>query len=55
MIDRREVEEYLGLDYFCVEGRGTGGILKTRVDDFRVKNRPALPPWTPKVGLQLSE
>ena len=48
MIDRREVEEYLGLDYFCVEGRGTGGILKTRVDDFRVKEQARTPSMDPK-------
>ena len=39
VIDRKEVEASLGLDYFCVPGEGIGGILKTRVDDFRVKEQ----------------
>ena len=48
VIDRKEVEASLGLDYFCVPGEGIGGILKTRVDDFRVKEQARTPSWDPK-------
>ena len=48
MIDRKQVEARLGLDYFCVPGEGIGGILKTRVDDFRVKEQARTPSLDPK-------
>ena len=48
VIDRKEVEASLGLDYFCVPGEGIGGILKTRVDDFRVKEQARTPSLDPK-------
>ena len=48
VIDRKEVEASLGLDYFCVQGEGIGGILKTRVDDFRVKEQARTPSLDPK-------
>lgn len=43
MFDRDEVESYLGLDYFCVPDEGIGGVLKSRVDDFRVKEQAKSP------------
>ncbi|DAC71369.1 MAG TPA: tRNA pseudouridine(13) synthase TruD, partial [Candidatus Poseidoniales archaeon] len=48
MFDRDEVESYLGLDYFCVPHEGIGGVLKTRVDDFRVKEQAKKPSIDPK-------
>ena len=48
VIDRKEVEASLGLDHFCVHGDGIGGILKTRVDDFRVKEQARTPSLDPK-------
>ena len=48
MFDRDEVESYLGLDYFCVPHEGIGGVLKTRVDDFRVKEQAKTPSIDPK-------
>ncbi|MBH33262.1 MAG: tRNA pseudouridine(13) synthase TruD [Euryarchaeota archaeon] len=48
MVDRDEVESYLGLDYFCVPHNGIGGVLKTRVDDFRVKEQAKNPSIDPK-------
>ena len=51
MFDRDEVESYLGLDYFCVPHEGVGGVLKTRVDDFRVKEQAKPPRLIPKEDL----
>ena len=48
MFDRDEVESYLGLDYFCVPHAGIGGVLKTRVEDFRVKEQAKTPSIDPK-------
>lgn len=48
MFDRDEVESYLGLDYFCVPDEGIGGVLKSRVDDFRVKEQAKSPSIDPK-------
>tara|TARA_B100000085_G_scaffold274960_1_gene292289 strand:- start:645 stop:2045 length:1401 start_codon:yes stop_codon:yes gene_type:complete len=48
VFDRDEVESYLGLDYFCVAHEGIGGVLKTRVDDFRVKEQARTPAIDPK-------
>ena len=47
VIDRKEVEASLGFDYFAYQERGLS-ILKTRVDDFRVKEQARTPSLDPK-------
>ena len=36
-MDNKSIEEYLGFGSGAVEGLGIGGILKVRVEDFRVE------------------
>ena len=42
------VEEHLGLTGWSAEGEGTGGILKVRVEDFRVEEVSQIPALDPK-------
>jgi len=42
------VEEHLGLTDWSSEGEGTGGVLKVRVEDFRVEEIARVPALDPK-------
>ena len=42
------IEEHLGLIGWAAEGKGTGGILKARVEDFRVEEMAKIPALDPK-------
>ncbi len=42
------VEERLGLTGWSAEGEGTGGLLKVRVEDFRVEEISQIPALDPK-------
>ena len=42
------IEEHLGLIGWAAEGKGIGGILKARVEDFRVEEMAKIPALDPK-------
>ena len=42
------MEEHLGLTGWSAEGEGTGGLLKVRVEDFRVEEVSQIPALDPK-------
>ena len=42
------MEEHLGLTGWSAEGEGTGGLLKVRVEDFRVEEISQIPALDPK-------
>ena len=42
-MDNKSIEEYLGFGSGAVEGLGIGGILKVRVEDFRVEEVSSIP------------
>ncbi|MDC3282402.1 tRNA pseudouridine(13) synthase TruD, partial [Euryarchaeota archaeon] len=47
-MDNQSIEEYLGFGAGAVEGQGIGGILKVRVEDFRVEEVSSIPALDPK-------
>ena len=47
-MDNQSIEEYLGFGAGAVEGKGIGGILKVRVEDFRVEEVSSIPALDPK-------
>ena len=47
-MDNKSIEEYLGFGSGAVEGLGIGGILKVRVEDFRVEEVSPIPALDPK-------
>ena len=47
-MDNKSIEEYLGFGSGAVEGPGIGGILKVRVEDFRVEEVSSIPALDPK-------
>tara|TARA_B110000003_G_scaffold179504_1_gene178812 strand:- start:753 stop:2150 length:1398 start_codon:yes stop_codon:yes gene_type:complete len=47
-MDNKSIEEYLGFGAGAVEGLGIGGILKVRVEDFRVEEVSSIPALDPK-------
>ena len=47
-MDNKSIEEYLGFGSGAVEGLGIGGILKVRVEDFRVEEVSPTPALDPK-------
>ena len=49
------VEEHLGLATWSAEGDGIGGLLKVRIEDFRVEEVASVPALDPKGGSPPSE
>lgn len=47
-MDNQSIEEYLGFGAGAVDGQGIGGILKVRVEDFRVEEVSSIPALDPK-------
>ena len=47
-MDNKSIEEYLGFGSGAVDGLGIGGLLKVRVEDFRVEEVSSIPALDPK-------
>ncbi len=47
-MDNQSIEEYLGFGSGAVDGLGIGGLLKVRVEDFRVEEVSSIPALDPK-------
>jgi len=47
-VAERSIEEHLGLIGWASAGEGTGGILKSRIEDFRVEEMAKIPALDPK-------